>query len=113
MWLLLYVLLSAPKVIELTVRPIVAFVGDTLHVRCRIPPRDTNRLIEFGTDNVSSAISLDGSHAPITFERFIQHTDCFTTLGFCRLTDASGKATTRIQPLQILGCNNDDASMGQ
>lgn len=104
----LFMLFAGPQTVELTVRPLAATTGATVHVMCRIPRREENRSISFGLEGRLSTRQIDGMDGPITFQKYINDVGCPSPqVARCELTDNFGKKITRLQEVKIIGCPED------
>lgn len=91
--------------ISLFVNPTVVFENGTVHVMCRIPRDPTNRWVSWGLENYSeSGRQLDGEHAPITWESYIEHVPCGVDTAFCRVVRVNGTTSMTRAPLTVTGC---------
>jgi hypothetical protein len=103
--LTLFLSLTAPARVYISVTPSVLQAGDSVRLTCTVPKNADNRWLKIGIEGYRTSIfQLDGDSAPITHTFIVQKVGCDTPLAICVVKDNLDREYPAVRELGIAGC---------
>lgn len=88
--------------------------GGYIRVVCKVPRNEHNRGLTIGIEGEKNSYwQIDGEASKVTFELGVDHMSCDPGPAFCELKMDSGKTRRVQQAFRVIGCPNDDSSLGE